>query len=343
MNSLYTQLSTSLPGFEKNTAHGMEFHTTCPRCFTAPKKGHVHFSISERGGFCFVCEFRALLPRLGRMLLGEAAELAPYSPPPPRPPKARPAWLRRGADLVARYVAHGGAARAWADYKPLPEGIRLGYRLGYGVLPSSRCKMARLIVPLLSSGAVVGLRGRGVRGLPCANYSGGECLSMFAENFHCAKWLQAAGSSLVLYNGARLLPPGSRGKAAELQLGDTVGDRVAENEVLFIVENPVDSLLVEAVSGAVAVATLSVTMWRDAWTLAVTAARCLRVYVAYDNDVPGNGNTPAAWAAWRESGHRDIIPNGQRLVKRLRAAGVPALLWSWEGYPVKADIGGALL
>lgn len=342
MNSLYAQLSTSLPGFERNTAHGMEFHTTCPQCGKPAKTGQVHFSISAEGGYCFVCGLRARLPRLGRMLLGPDAPPAAYSPPPPRPPKARPAWLRRGADLVARYVAHGSAARAWANYKPLPEGIRLGYHLGYGVLPSSRCKVARLIVPLLSGGEVVGLRGRGVRGLPCANYRDGECHSL-AEPSNCAKWLQAAGSGLVLYNGARLLPLGKRGKAAELQLCDTVGDQTAENEVLFIVENPVDALLVEALSGAVAVATLSVTMWRDAWTRAVAAARCLRVYVAYDNDVPGNGNTPAAWAAWRESGYRDIVPNGQRLVKRLRAAGVPALLWSWEGYPVKADIGGALL
>jgi len=344
--NLYQTLKAHLSTAGEERRHGsrLEFHTDCPWCGKEVKRGQSHFSFSEDGGFCFVCQGGAGLYKLAALYLGQ--DDLPERVPQVRrvtPPKRTPAW-RRDKSLVSRYVSHGGAAQAWENYKPMPAAVRLGYRLGFGVLPSSRCKVPRLIVPIFAGGELRALRGRSVNRRGCRYHYAGLCASGSGDPVSCPKWLPAAGSQTLLYNGARLLHPGQREGASGLKLGDTVGNLDARGRVLFIVENPVDALLVETLTDAAAVATLSVSYWLPGWTKALQAAGVGMVVVAYDNDVPGNGNTAAAWALWRENPkHKDILPGGVALVNRLNAAGVPARLFPWEGHPAKADIGGLLL
>jgi hypothetical protein len=282
--------------------HG-EAHVTCPFCGKEPKPGQVHFSFSERGGKCFVCGQSASLVRL--------AELWGHEAPRPMPalakrPKPAPLPSRDWAALVAQYAANPRRLEAWASYKPLPESVIRARRLGLGAFPNrlSKCQHERLMVPLFENGRCVGIRGRS---LGCG----------------CGKWLSPLGSRCTLYNAEHLAR--ARGK------------------VVFVVENPIDALMLELFhSDIVAVATLGVSMWQDAWTDLLRRCGARRVVVAYDNDVPGNGGTAAARAAWLARHGSLPTPAGIRLVNRLLEAGIPARLYDWGDAPVGADIGSIL-
>jgi len=241
--------------------------------------------------------------------LSKLAELWGHGEPRPAPaPKPRPA--RRAVwnwdALVAQYAANPRRLEAWASYKPLPEDVIRARRLGLGTFPKSlsKCQHERLMVPLYEDGRCVGIRGRS---LGCS----------------CGRWLSPLGSRCVLYNAEAL----SR----------------AAGRVVFIVENPVDALMLEQLHPhVVAVATLGVSMWQDTWTDLLRRCGARRVVVAYDNDVPGNGGTAAARAAWQARHGSLPMPGGIRLVNRLLEAGIPARLYDWGDAPVGADIGSVL-
>lgn len=298
-----------------------EAHVACPFCGKEPKRGQTHFSFSERGGYCWVCGNSAGLGQLAKLfgLDGEAVERARYMPRRARPELVEEPPADFGK-LARRYADHYQCVERWQQYKPLPETVIRSYGLGYGEHPpyTSKCQHARLQVPLVANGKVVGFRSRSV-----------SC--------DCPKWLSPKGSRMVLYNGERLGAKGS-------DLGWAAGRCRAHGRVLYIVENPIDALLMEHIWSpeVVAIATLGVANWKDHWTALVRRASPALVVVAYDNDRPGNGGGLRGREAWLAAHSRDIEPNGVKLVNRLLEAGVDSELYDWGDAPLGADVGAML-
>ena len=341
MSRLFDDLCTRL-----NTQPGRDGEamlSPCVNCGKESKRGHVHASFSERGWHCFPCGTGGSLADLAQRMGVEGHVRAAPPPPPDRP--------RRPFE-AGRYASyHVGAAKyeAWAKYAPsLAREVIDAYRLGVGTFPeyTSKCQHERLMVPLMVGSnrvisSLVGLRGRSTS---CA----------------CGKWLSAAGTRGILYNGARLRSAeehddgiisvdvehrDANGERDPGSLGNAYGNWMALGRVLWIVENPIDALLVEQkVPGAAAVAILGASCWKEEWTEAVARCGSESVIVCLDSDVPGNGNTKRAWKEWRESGHRDIEPNGIKIANRLLRAGVRRVsLFPWsEGDATKRDIGDLL-
>jgi len=292
----------------------------CPWCGKEAKRGQSHFSFNAYGGSCFVCGEHAGLREIARLFGVEGDGPAPARHAVQRPKAPRPA-ARPHADFEALalvYATRLDAVAAWQAYKPISAETVRAYRLGLGPAPlyASKCPHERLQVPLIAEGRVVGFRSRT---LACG----------------CAKWLSPGGSKMILYNGERLLGPGPGMGLA------TAG--LARGRVLWIVENPIDALMLEALRpDFCAVATLGVSMWQTEWTAIVRASVPRGVMVCYDNDRPGNGGGERGRAAWMATHPRDIMPNGVRLVNALLAAGVRARLYDWGDAPLKADIGDML-
>jgi len=324
-NSLFARLCARLAA---NPDSQGEVHVDCPFCGKEAKRGQTHASFSERGFHCFVCGQGTSLAHLAEMLLGREAP-EPVVPAYPRQTeRARkpvvPGRLDEFSRLAELYASSTVALAYWLKYKPVPEEAVSAYRLGLGAYPKhmSRCEHQRLQVPLIAQGKVVGFRGR-----------------QLVWRCSCGKWLSPSGSRMILYNGERLTGEPHEG------MGYAYGWRPIAGKVLFIVENPIDALLLEARYPRVcAVATLGVTIWQAAWTELVARARPGLVIVAYDNDRPGNGGGQRGKEAWlADPKHKqDIVPNGIRLANRLLEAGVRARLVQWAGYPLKTDVGDAL-
>ncbi len=230
-------------------------------------------------------------------------DAAPVEPRPARPPRHRYDVLEHDPDdLARRYAAQPEAVEQWQAYKPLSVETIRRYQLGYGVFPAHSSQCTH---PRL----IVPL------------FAGGRCVGFRGRSTGCAcpKWLSPGGSRMVLYNAH-----------------DVTG------KLLWVVENPVDALLLEAYDArCAAVATLGVTIWTDEYTELVRPAR--KVVVAYDADAPGNGGGRAGREAWLATHDRLIEPNGVKLVNRLLAAGIRAVLFPWpEGTPVHTDIGALI-
>lgn len=283
-----------------------ECHVTCPACGKEPKRGQVHFSFNHKGGKCFCCgaglSLRALAAHYG--LQGDEHRIARVERPEPVERTGYNILEHEPERLATTYASHPETVARWRAYKPLPEDVIRRHRLGYGRLPrySSRCPHERLIVPLFDEERVVGFRARSL-----------EC--------DCGRWLSPAGSQMVLYNRETL--------------------RRAAGKLLWIVENPIDALLLELRYPVGAVATLGVTMWHDEWTEWIARCGAKKVVVAYDHDVPGNGGTAEMRQRWAES-HNGRVPEpgGVRLVNRLLKAGVSAMLFPWPAdTPEKCDVG----
>ena len=281
---------------------------TCPECGKESSQRNVHCSFSEKGYKCFVCGAGGSLKRLAEMVNMDTRDYKQQQQKPKRT-RRTPEWLSVPAPYVSRYESHSRRFELWDDYKPLPSEIIERKRLGVGVLPSSRCKHERLIVPVIAGTMIVGLRGRAI-----------DC--------DCGKWLQAGGTTMdrmPLYN---------------------VEDIQYDN-VIWIVENPIDALMVSAYTNSVGVATYSVSYWHDNWTRELVDAEPKRIYIAYDNDAPGNGG---AWRReevlreWRKTHNADPPePGGIKLANRLSDAGLPVKLHDWKDAPFKADIGSLLM
>jgi phage/plasmid primase-like uncharacterized protein len=223
-------------------------------------------------------------------------------------------WLATANELAARYAAHPRRFEMWAAYKALSAETINARNLGAGVLPQSQCRHERLIVPIYNeAGQVVNLRGRAI-----------DC--------DCPKWLAPGGWSLdalPLY-GLDALQPGG---------------------VLWVVENPVDALMIAERTPYAGAATLSVSYWRDAWTQAIIARQPSLVVVAYDNDLVGNGGANrrgAMLAAWRvklppeRKNQRPPESNGAKIANIMLTNGIRATLYDWGDAPEKADIGGMI-
>jgi hypothetical protein len=303
MNQLFDQLCQR---YNVRPDRRGECAITCPACGKEPKRGQVHFSFGQDGGFCFVCGFKCGLIHLAKL---KGIETREQQQPKIEKSYRAPNWMSSAWDYVRRFEQHPQRFELWASYKPLAHSWIQRRRLGVGVLPSSKCPHERLIVPVISGSSVVGLRGR----------------SMGCD---CGKWLQAGGTrleSMPLYPG---LPPA--------------------DSVVWIVENPVDALMVQAMTPYWGVATYSVAYWRDAWTDQLKAVHPRTVIVAFDNDLPGNGcghRREQAEREWMVNHPKAMkIPEsaGPRLANRLLESGLPAVLFDWKGLNTK-DVGGLLM
>lgn len=323
------------------------WNADCPYCGKAAKRGQVHFSFwpagmhgSKAGFKCWNCGEGGGLGKLARqlgLLEGPRQPIQPRPTPPPAPvdPDRDPArWMLDGDRIANSYLTADRFDR-WNDYKPIPKDVLDWYRLGYGSLPpfSSRCQHPRLIVPLICGNRVVGLRARHV---DCA------CEAK-------SKWLSASGSRPILYNAGWMTPNPSQRTAA--RIGDS-RHPYAAGRVVFIVENPIDALMLETISERYfAIATLGVTNWREEWTAALQNANARLVVIAYDHDLAGNGGSNETdhaamvkeWFAKNPKATAGPIPNGVRLANDLIEAGVPARVYRWPtGTPMKYDIGELL-
>lgn len=295
------------------------YHSDCPFCGKEAKRGQKHFSFVAEGYVCWVCGsqggLRALAERVGAQ--GEAPRSAPrrQEPAPPR------RWQLAPERYVQQFCEHPMRLPDWQAYKPLTIDTIARYRLGVGVLPSSRCDVRRLIVPVYHAGQVVAFHGRAYR----------------PDDAH-AKWLTAGGSRKdVLFNVDALRP----------------------DSVVIVCENLVDCLMAqEAEPGIVAVAGGGVA-WQEAWTQQIAASRPRHVLVWLDNDLAGCPNPEthrAALAAWRATMAQRVAegkitrvpsdpePRGPQIANALLAAGVKASVYRWPaGTPQKMDLGGALM
>ena len=242
--------------------------------------------------------------------LGHDTERVEYTPPKPKPPKPPAAWM--DSNVTFSFSAHPGRYELWQSYKPLSKATINRANLGVGVLPASRCNHERLIVPIYSGGKLVCLRGRAI-------------------GCDCGKWLASGGWSLddlPLYNI----------------------DALPDGGVLWLVENPIDALMIGEATDYTGVATLGVTYWRDHWLEAIVEKRPSLVVVAYDNDLPGNGGAwqrQAMLSAWRKNIPPDSKVKPPRawgvwLVNKLLRAGLPIELYDWKDAPPKTDIGSLL-
>lgn len=264
-------------------------------------KSGRHFSFSVRGAFCLKCGAKYSLRQLAERL--GLPDNRPYAAPvaAPRPAPAPRAWQRHADGLMRSYAQTPGAVQAWQSYKPLSADAIRQNWLGLGCLPGRPCQHRRLIVPLFKARRCVGFR---------------------ARRFECdcePKWDTPAGSELTLYHA----------------------DAVRPGQPVWIIENPADALLLGERLGAIAVATLGVSIWKDGYTDRVR--RAAPVIVAFDHDAPGNATAPDVIRAWQAAHPGARAPQrGVKLVNRLRAEGLDAVLYDWPGYPPGADWGDIL-
>lgn len=227
-----------------------EYWGICP--FHADTKPGA-FSFSERGFTCFACGEAGGLVKLGQRLgVGDTVPLMPRRALAPKPAATwQPDWTRD--------------PNYWQRYLPLPD-IALEYyhrrgftadsaerwRLGWGVLPASRCKHPRAILPVFDGGRLVALRGRAV----------------LAEDTD-EKWLQSAGSAVTLF-GAETLALGRR---------------------LIVTEAPYSVILamqkLPAPTIAAVAGTAGAGCWRDEWTERIAHSKPYQVRIWFDNDEAG--------------------------------------------------------
>lgn len=325
---LYATMVSEL-GQPRNTRLGRALWP-CPFHAEATVGAFHWFADGEKHGFkCLSCgvgggDAIAFIRALRRLtfteavqyLLGASPHSAPPSPTPAAAPQERsfPSWLENAATITAQQQGHPKRYARWYTYRRLDPATVDRYGLGVGALPWSHCHHERLTMPLSYNGAVVGLRGRAL-----------DC--------DCEKWLSSSphpAHTKFLYNAPTL--------------------RQARGCLLYITENPADALLLEQryhQHGVRAVATLGVTMWRDAWTRWIAAAQPAEVILAYDNDAAGMPNAEqrrTAFAMAQERGLPEPHFPGLKLFNTLRAGLRCPVTWlDWQDAAAKLDIGAVLM
>lgn len=304
--------------------HG-EYHADCPFCGKPAMKGQTHFSLfAHNNSFAYKCHVcgagGGLVVLLRHLEIDAPANAALRTVRPQEPPKPRQ-WQRNPDRWLDGFLGAPERLRAWQAYKPLSLESISQWKLGIGVLPSSRCRHKRLIVPVFDQGQVVAFHGRA--------YLPGD---------DDAKWLTAGGSRKDVLFGAECLRPG---------------------RVVVIVENMVDAILLMQQRPAwVAVASGGVG-WSDAFTQQVIAARPASVIVWLDNDLAGCPNEQtygALLTAWHAEQQRLVaagiiprvprepFPRGPRIIESFRQHKYKAIQpYRWPvGTPYRADIGTLL-
>lgn len=293
----------------------------CPNCgHTADKTRRATSAMSETGWKCHACgeggDLWDLAKRAG--LSGIALETHRKPVEGRNEQKRLPAqWTRNPGAYLDKFLEHPLRLEKWTAYKTLSIESISRYRLGYGVLPASKCQHPRLIVPLFHQKQIVGFRGR-------------------ATCCQCTKWLSSGGSQNVCVGLGAIKP----------------GDRVAliENEVdriLCQAHDPSVKLLALP---------FGVASWQAEWTAELRQRKPAHVLIILDNDLAGNPNKEAyqhGLALWhrkmeamiqagkiKSKPDRPPYPHGYKYLKQFRAAGLNADRYIWpDGTPYKYDIG----
>jgi hypothetical protein len=320
MSQLLDQLITRLRATER---YDRRFHTDCPFCGKEEKRGQKHFSFCDSGYYCFVCGAHGGLVALAKHV-GQDVSRDDY--PMPRMPKvssptpAPRAWQHDTEPLLKQYTSAANRFLYWGMYKPLSRESIMRYRLGVGVLPSSRCQYPRLILPVFENGVCVALHGRA-----------------FLPRDTEAKWLTAGGSRKNVLFNADSLTPGCN---------------------LIICENMVDALLAQQMEPSIVAVAVGGVSWNESWTEQIASFNPNKVIVWFDNDLVGCPNAETGRKLldiWRTEMQQrvdtDAIPSipaapkprGPQLAQTLADAGLPAVSYVWpSGTPPKADLGWAV-
>lgn len=328
-----------------------ECHIRCPKCGREPKANQVHFSFSVKGGKCFVCNWgtslRGVAAELGQMSPDELAQMTTNGPDVlALKPKKMASWTRNPEAYLNEYLRAPDRVDQWQRYKPLRLESISRWELGVGVLPASRCKHRRLIIPARVDGKIVAFRGRILKenGCDCDTRRAKGLRPVCEEGCNCDKWLTCGSSQTVLFNAERLCA------------GATV----------IICENMLDTILAMERFPVVAVCgTAGAGTWKSEWTDQILDSQPKQIIVWFDNDLAGLPNEEtyakliSEWKVKQEEllKARKIAkignppePNGQRLVNALNKAQadrpgkkVPVKPVKWpSGTPIKHDIADAL-
>lgn len=303
-------LDTLAARLDAELRHDRRYHATCPFCGKEAKAGQKHFSFCDQGYSCWVCEAKGGLQTLALHL----DVPGDYQAPPRRaqePPKPK-RWQSDPERFLRGFCAALDRVQRWQAYKPLSLDNISRWRLGVGVLPSSRCQHRRLIVPVFAGDQIVAFHGRA-----------------FLEADTDAKWLTSGGSSKQVLFNADLLRPGA---------------------VVIVVENFVDAILAMQIEPSVVAVCGGGASWQSSWTTQIASSRPRQVLIWLDHDLAGNGSRfhyqelVAEWRRCNPKAQRVPQPAGPEIANELLSVGAPARLYEWpRGTPPKADIGWALI
>lgn len=229
------------------------------------------FSFSERGFRCFSCGASGHLVKLAHRLgiTGDAEPVEVVA----RTKPARPVWTsrwRRQPDIWRNFLDLPPVARTYYHERGINDQSIAHWRLGWGVIPSSRCRHPRAILPVFDGDRLAAIRGRAV--LP--------------EDTD-EKWLQAAQSEHVLF-GADRLTPGCSLTIAE-----------APYSVILAAQEEPEQVVVAPSSGA--------SVWRSEWTTRIAQHRPASILIAYDNDDAGRLYAQRVKTALRAAGLRPAL------------------------------------
>jgi ribosomal protein S27E len=291
----------------------------CPSCgHEAEKSQRAATSMSETGWKCQVCGEGGTLTDLAKRTGVDGNDMPAYTPYQKAVKAHKPAnWTKDPQWYLDRFLQHPERLQRWQSYKRLSLESIARYRLGYGVLPASKCQHPRLIVPLFHQKQIVGFRGRQI-----------AC--------QCTKWLSSGGSQNICVGLGAIKP----------------GDRVAliENEVDRILCQEHDP------SVKMLALPFGVASWQAEWTEELKRRKPAHVLIILDNDLAGNPNKEAyqhgidLWNAKMDAmiaagrikskPEHPPYPHGYKYLKQFRAAGLNADRYIWpNGTPYKHDIG----
>ena len=252
----YAELQRVLPGQERTIGGTVQIvPAICPFCGKSNEREfHSSYGAIFDGDYgfkCFSCGVAYPLSALYSKLTGRHAEGAmPTVTLRPTRERAKPYWKKQLPSLMVAYTGHPDRYTAWHSYRRISQEVAEKYQLGVGILPQSQHRDIRLIVPILEHDGIVMLRGRRIDG-------------------DGPKWTSAGGVS-----------------PADIQL--PFAEHV-DTDILFIVENPIDAILINEYSRASAVAALSTNYWYPHWTAKIKALKPSIVITAYDHDLAGEG------------------------------------------------------
>lgn len=297
------------------TDHKGNCHITCPQCGKTPSRTETKFSFNNEGFNCFVCGFSGGLKKLAEYLCLDIGSIVPYIAPR-RPVKKHviPGWTINPKPYLDGLKTNHNRYDEWYNHKRIKAATVDKFQLGLSILPGTRCKHQRLIVPVFELGNLVGIRGRAIK---CP-----------AE---CPKWLNATGSKPALFNG----------------------DLITTRQVIIITENNVDSCLtMQETDNVIAVSsTNGASTWRSHWSEAIAKGNPSQVVVFLDCDCPGGIIHPRDLSEhirlWKEENPKSkYVPesNAVKIVNELLLLKVKAIAYQWPRYtPRKMDLGSLLL
>lgn len=312
----FKRLLTQLGGTEDRKG---EVHVTCPNCGKQPKKGQVHFSFSEGGGYCMVCKERYSLKAL-ELAVGLGGYVANAVWQDDGRKRSRPrgprSWQRDPEATLAPYLEAPDRISAWQAYKPVTLETIHRWRLGVGALPSVLCTCRRLIVPVVNGGKIVGFRGRRIGATACA-----------AES--CAKWLTCGGHTATLFNRDALVP----GKVSYVAIVGNMVDVMLLHQELHVQRPGRDERMQRMVAVC---STAGEGYWTSEWSEAVRACRPIEVRLMLDNDWPGGLPSPHVrehmmqeWRA-KHPGAKIPVGSGDRVLAQLAQDKLPVVPWDWR-------------